>query len=308
MNSLLSSSSYLPDDGLKDVLDLALEWGMPLLVTGEPGTGKTQLAYHVARKLGLEKPLIFNTKTDSQARDLFYAYDAIRHFREAGMGQQKNALDYISFNALGKALLESGEKRAVVLIDEIDKAPRDFPNDLLYEMENLAFQIKEATVVESQERLGQHAQVNEQGFVRLAKPEHKPILILTSNSEKNLPDAFLRRVLYHHIDFPTPERLKEIVTQNIKPSQSLDEKLVKAAIDHFVEIRDLRGFRKKPATAELLAWIHVLHKDGIDLEAGLKNAGTEELKRNILRSYALIAKNKEDLGKLKKSLGISRIY
>jgi MoxR-like ATPase len=299
------SATYLPGEGLAAVLDLALDLGLPLLVTGEPGTGKTQLAYHVARKLKLEKPYIFNTKTDSQARDLFYSYDAIRHFRDSGRDQGgQQALDYISFNALGQALIESGSKRAVVLIDEIDKAPRDFPNDLLYEFEHLAFQVKEATAAETQAELGEQIPVDEQGFIRLAEPQNRPVLILTSNSEKNLPDAFMRRVLYHHIEFPRRERLQEIIDANISPDSQLDQKLVQAAIDHFEDIRQNKRLRKPPATAELLAWIHVLHRQKADLATALKASADRALKQQIFNSYALIAKNKEDLATLKRDLGL----
>lgn len=296
---------YLPDEGLAAVIELSLDLGMPLLVTGEPGTGKTQLAHYVARQLGLDEgPLIFNTKTDSQARDLFYSYDAIRHFRDSGLEIGREALQYVSFNALGKALLESGEKRAVVLIDEIDKAPRDFSNDLLYEFEHLAFQVKEATAAEAQSAFGSGSYVDGQGFIRLAKPENRPVLILTSNSEKNLPDAFLRRVLYHHIEFPDKDRLQDIVEANVQAASGLDPKLVNAAIDHFVSIRDNKRLRKAPATAELLTWVHVLHRSGIDLEKGLKASGDREIKQAVLKSYALIAKNKDDLATLKRDLGL----
>lgn len=286
-------------------MDLALELEQPLLVTGEPGTGKTQLAYHVARQKGLDKPLVFNVKTDSQSRDLFYRYDAIRHYRDSAReGAGQSAMSYVTFEALGKAILEAGERQSVVLIDEIDKAPRDFANDLLYEFDELAFQVKEASAQEVQEQLAAGAAVDEQGFIRLPAGAPKPILILTSNSEKNLPDAFLRRVLYHHIEFPERDRLVEIIEANAPKDSQLDKKLVLAAIAHFEDIREHKRLRKRPATAELLAWVHVLHRRKVDIEAALKASGEKNIKEEILNSYALLAKNKEDLETLKRDLGL----
>lgn len=295
---------YLPGPGLEDVVELALDLGRPLLVTGEPGTGKTRLADYVAQKVGLGKPLVFNTKTDAQARDLFYSYDAIRHYRDSARpGASGQALDYVTFSALGKAILESGERRAVVLIDEIDKAPRDFPNDLLFEFDELAFDIKEATPDETRARFGEAA-VDEQGFIRVRQPAHRPILILTSNSEKNLPDAFMRRVLYHHIEFPGRERLKKIVDAHVAPTQALDQVLVEAAIEHFEDIRQNQRLRKRPATAELLAWIQVLHQRKTDLQGALRASGDKALKQALFQTYALIAKNREDLETLRSNLGL----
>ena len=307
MNAPITSQQYLPDEGLSAVIDLALQLGMPLLVTGEPGTGKTQLAHYVARSvLSLEEgPLIFNTKTDSQARDLFYQYDAVRHFRDAGRADgDQSPMKYVSFNALGKAIIHSGQQRSVVLIDEIDKAPRDFSNDVLFEFEHLAFQIKEATAAETQTHIGKTAAVDEQGFIRVKTTDHKPVLILTSNSEKNLPDAFMRRVLYHHIEFPDRLRLQQIVEANVQSESGLESRMVQAALDHFLDIREHKRLRKPPATAELLSWIHILHRERIDLENGLKASGDRDLKQQIFKSYALIAKNKEDMGRLRADLGL----
>ncbi|MEM7655406.1 MAG: MoxR family ATPase [Bacteroidota bacterium] len=301
------ANTYLPGPGLEAVIELALEMGRPLLVTGEPGTGKTRLADFVAQKLKLDPPLVFNTKTDAQAIDLFYSYDAIRHYRDSARPDATaNALEYISFQALGQAILESGEKRNVVLIDEIDKAPRDFANDLLFEFEELAFQVKEASTEETKAFLGDAHEVDEQGFIRVQKGENRPVLILTSNSEKNLPDAFMRRVLYHHIEFPTHSRLQEIVAANVPDDIQLNQVLVEAAIEHFEDIRENKRLRKRPATAELLAWIHVLHRkqERADLQRALEADSPREVKMAIFNTYSLIAKNKDDLATLKRDLGL----
>ncbi|MEO1450168.1 MAG: MoxR family ATPase, partial [Bacteroidota bacterium] len=208
------------------------------------------------------------------------------------------------FTALGKAIMHSQNSRSVVLIDEIDKAPRDFPNDLLSEFKDMAFSIKETTPQEVQARLADQAEVHADGSIGLAKPENHPIIILTSNSEKNLPDAFLRRVLYHHIKFPDKRRLHDIITANAPQGLDMDQRLVAAAVDHFVKIREEKGLKKRPATAELLAWIHILHVLRADLETALKASSDQAIKHVVLQSYAMIAKNEADLGKLKTDLGL----
>jgi MoxR-like ATPase len=298
-------TKYLPGPGLQAVIDLALKLNRPLLVTGEPGTGKTALARYVAQQKELDAPLVFNTKTDAEARDLFYSYDAIRHFRDASIpNKDPHPLDYVTFNALGKAIIESGTKRSVVLIDEIDKAPRDFPNDLLFELEEMAFQIKEATGVETKERLKGQVPVDEQGVIHLQDEANHPILIITSNSEKNLPDAFMRRVLYHHIEFPNPDRLEEIVNLHAPPGANWDQASLKAAITHFEDIRQNKSLRKLPATAELIAWIQVLQEDKVQINEALRADSSKPLKEALFHTYSLIAKNREDLATLKRDLGI----
>ncbi|MFK7970909.1 MAG: AAA family ATPase [Bacteroidia bacterium] len=268
---------YIAAPALRDAVNVAISLGQPLLLTGEPGTGKTQLAYSVAYELGLDDPMVFNTKTTSTARDLFYRYDSLAHFHDAQLAEKGSIAveDYITFEALGLAILKSLEKRSVVLIDEIDKAPRDLPNDLLNEFETLSFTVRET------------------GNTYKAASENRPILILTSNSEKNLPEAFLRRVVYYHIPFPDPETLKKIVRTRLPLSDSFSEEMLNAAIEHFSDIRNNRGLRKRPATAELLAWIHILDRQGIDLSKGI-----ESQIKDLAMTYAILAKNKDDLGKL----------
>ena len=271
---------YVAAPALRDAVNVAIALGQPLLLTGEPGTGKTRLAFSIAHELKLGRPLIFHTKTTSTARDLFYRYDSLAHFHEAQLKQGEKKLDvrdFISYEALGQAIIDSPQQRAVVLIDEIDKAPRDLPNDILNELENMAF-----TVRETGERFEAH------------RP-HRPILILTSNSEKNLPDAFLRRVVYYHIPFPDKETLERIVAKRLDLSPAFRQNMLSEAINHFMEIRRSKGLRKPPATAELLAWIHVLDRHRIDIHADV-----EEQVTKLAMSYSILAKNKEDLDKIRR--------
>jgi MoxR-like ATPase len=287
---------YRPDPGLVDAVNVALVLGQPLLLTGEPGTGKTQLAFSIAwelgdEQLGNDEPLVFETKSTSAARDLFYTYDTLGRFHAAQTkeGSQKN-VDYITYNALGIAILRANEKtevekwlpgefkhngrqRSVVLIDEIDKAPRDFPNDILNEVENMRFKVPE---------------LGNQSFE--AKDDMRPILILTSNSEKQLPDAFLRRCIFYNIPFPDEKRLIEIIHSRIPHMKEEAAKLLDEALDLFFELREpSSGLGKKPATAELLGWLLVLNKKGI--------APNDSLRRNkqtVTSTISTLIKSADD--------------
>ncbi|HKR11915.1 MAG TPA: MoxR family ATPase [Pyrinomonadaceae bacterium] len=270
-------AGYVAERGLRDAVNVALVLGQPLLVTGEPGTGKTQLAGSIAHELGLERPLVFRTKTTSNAKDLFYRYDALRHFHDANVIKKEQSLrveDYISFEALGLAIMSAlpgseSPRRSVVLIDEVDKAPRDFPNDILNEIEEFSFTVSET------------------GKTFKADEKYRPIVLLTSNSEKNLPDAFLRRCVFYNITAPSHEQLLEIVRKRLKLSDQFVP-YVDPLVRHFEEIRSL-ALKKKPATAELLAWLAVLNKmqaNNNSLEPGKSEA--------LAFTYSILAKNKED--------------
>lgn len=297
INAKNGSFSYICSQDLEAAVQVAIRHHLPLLVTGEPGTGKTELAYYVAQKYGLESPLRFNTKTTSKASDLFYRYNALAHFRDSQTGKPDvNPMNYVYFEALGKAIIEAGKRRHVILIDEIDKAPRDFPNDVLFEFEQMAFRVEEAAIEEVKrwaktqelERI-----VDDEGVVRYAGTEEaRPIVILTSNSEKNLPDAFLRRCAYYHIEFPKKELLLEITQKKVPFNEHFTRQMLEDAIDHFLEIRDY-GMRKDPATAELIVWIHELKAHGIDVKKGLQGSN-REIRDRLRHSYNLLTKNKED--------------
>ncbi len=239
-----------------------------MLLTGEPGTGKTRLAGNIAYQLGVELHE-FHTKSQSVARDLFYSYESLRHFHDAQLKDKAEleVKDYVELEALGKAIANSDREGAVVLIDEIDKAPRDFPNDVLNEIEQMRFTVKET----------------KQSY-EVENRENRPIVVITSNSEKNLPDAFLRRCVFYHIPFPEKDALMKIVNSRLQLSENYQGAMLEEAINHFEHIRKNKGLRKKPATAELLAWIHVLDKLGVEMHD----------KEKLRKSYSILAKNKDD--------------
>lgn len=286
----LDPAGYLMDQALVDAVNVALLLSQPLLVTGEPGTGKTQLAYRVAWELGLGEPLRFDTKSVSTARDVLYRYDTLGRFHAANTksGSQEN-LYYLTYEPLGKAIVLSwkredvqkvltadfehtGPKRSVVLIDEIDKAPRDFPNDLLLEVERLRFYIPE---------LNNKVEAN---------PGLRPVLVLTSNSEQNLPDAFLRRCIYYHIPLPDRTRLAAIVRSRLPGISTTQENspLLDSALDFFHAVRDLE-LKKPPSTAELLNWLQTLEHYGVE-----QNRSVVEAPEPLKKSLSTLAKTQED--------------
>ncbi|PPC86087.1 MAG: ATP-binding protein [Hyphomicrobium sp.] len=234
------STSYVATGDLKIAVNAAITLQRPLLIKGEPGTGKSVLAAEVAKSLGLEL-IEWHVKSTTKAQQGLYEYDAVSRLRDGQLGDErvKNIANYIKRGKLWDAFTR--EKRAVLLIDEIDKADIEFPNDLLQELDRMEF-----FVYETGETI---------------KATTRPIVIITSNNEKELPDAFLRRCFFHFIKFPDAETMRQIVEVHYP---GLKGRLVNEALRVFYDLRDVPGLKKKPSTSELLDWLKLLLNDDID--------------------------------------------
>lgn len=233
---------YIFTEELAEVVRAALVLERPLLVRGEPGTGKTQLGFAIAKALGL-RLIYWPIKSTTTARDGLYIYDTLRRLNDArfGGGDVQNIRNYIRLGPLGEAL--SSFERILLLIDEIDKAEPEFPNDLLYELDAMEFRIEETG--------------------EIIRSRYRPYVVITSNAERDLPEPFLRRCVFHYLPFPTPELMEKIVTAHLP---DLSPRLLSSAISSFFELRKLPGLRKHPSTAELLDWLRVLVSQGIQPE------------------------------------------
>jgi MoxR-like ATPase len=253
---LRQSGRYLAAPELAEAVNIAVALGQPLLVTGEPGCGKTDLAFSVARELDLEPALVFWTRSTSRAQDLLYRFDAVLRFYDVQRGSPRaeKPEEYIHWAALGEAI-RSQDRRRVVLIDEIDKAPRDFPNDLLNELDKMEFSVPELDR-EAEGPAGQGRQAVSY------KAKFRPVVIITSNSERQLPLPFLRRCVFHHITFPDREMLTKIGRERLGELK-IPPDLLDAAVDKFLEVRKVPTVVKKPATGELLAWVQALARRGL---------------------------------------------
>jgi MoxR-like ATPase len=231
---------YIASPALSQIVNVAVGLGRPLLVRGEPGTGKTLLAHSIAEALGLELHA-WHVKSTSKAREGLYTYDTVQRLNDSRF-QDRDVSDirsYIRHGALGEAF--ASERPSVVLIDEIDKADIEFPNDLLHELDAMRFAI--------------HETGDEIAAV------HRPVVVITSNAEKELPDAFLRRCVFHYIAFPDQAMLTEILKVHFP---TLEEDLLSAALIRFLALRDVPELRKRPSTSELVDWVSALNRGGID--------------------------------------------
>lgn len=252
---------YVASKEVADIVNLAVALDRPLLVEGEPGCGKTMLAYSIAEEKGLGKPIKISVKSTTRAQDLLYRFNALRRLQDAQDKENKQArflYPYLSLGPLGDAIHQ--KQRRVVLIDEVDKADIDFPNDLLDVLDRFTFQIEDLPPEEEADCL------KDKGFGRTisGNPGSYPIVVITSNREKRLPEPFLRRCLYVRLRFPeNPAELTDIVRKNTKLTpEQLDQQVLDAAIQSFLTVRNasVGSTQKPPSTSELIDWIMILHR------------------------------------------------
>ena len=261
------TNSYIATDDLMMAVNAAVTLERPILIKGEPGTGKTQLALEVAS--ALERPLFeWHIKSTTKAQQGLYDYDAVARLRDSQLGDDRvhDIANYIVRGKIWEAF--ATDVQPVLLIDEIDKADIEFPNDLLQELDRMEFYVYETK--------------------ELVKAKNRPIVVITSNNEKELPDAFLRRCFFHYIQFPDKETMGEIVNVHFP---DLKKNLLKEALDAFYKVRDVRGLKKKPSTSELLDWIKLLLAEDIPPEA-LRAEGS---RKAIPPLYGALLKNEQDV-------------
>ncbi len=261
------SNSYIATDDLKLAVNAAVTLQRPLLIKGEPGTGKTMLAEEVAASLGM--PLLqWHIKSTTKAQQGLYEYDAVSRLRDSQLGDErvKDIHNYIIKGVLWQAF--DADEQVVLLIDEIDKADIEFPNDLLRELDRMEFFVYETR--------------------DLVKAKHRPVVIITSNNEKELPDAFLRRCFFHYIKFPEKETMQKIVDVH---HPGIKKDLVAEAMNSFFQMRELPGLKKKPSTSELIDWLKLLMAEDIPAEALKSKDG----KAAIPPLHGALLKNEQDV-------------
>ena len=241
MNVFKGSDKYVVTNELMNAVNVSIALEKPLLIKGEPGTGKTMLAEAIADALDMEL-IIWGIKSTTKAQEGLYVYDTVQRLYDSqfGEGNVSDISQYIKLGKLGEAF--TSDKQVVLLIDEIDKADLEFPNDLLWELDKMEFYINETK--------------------ETVKTKHRPIVIITSNAEKELPDAFLRRCIVHYIEFPNKEKMEEIVKVHFG---DIDRKLSEKALEAFYELRGMDDLQKKPSTSELLDWVQALMISGVDI-------------------------------------------
>lgn len=267
INKFTGTKSYIATDDLKMSINAAVTLQRPILVKGEPGTGKTQLAIEVAEALG--RPLYeWHIKSTTKAQQGMYDYDAVARLRDSQLGDNRvhDIENYIVRGKVWDAF--DSELQPVLLIDEIDKADIEFPNDLLQELDRMEFFVYETK--------------------KLIKAKHRPIIIITSNNEKELPDAFLRRCFFHYIKFPDQKTMQAIVNVHFPKLKKI---LLKEALDTFYRVRDVPGLKKKPSTSELLDWIKLLLAEDVPADA-LRNSDN---RKSIPPFHGALLKNEQDI-------------
>ena len=246
MKEFRGSQNYVASEELLRAANIAMVLQKPLLIKGEPGTGKTMLAEAISQALGKEL-IIWNIKSTTKAQDGLYVYDVVQRLYDSQFGGQgvDDIEKYVKLGKLGEAFTD--DEQVILLIDEIDKADLEFPNDLLWELDRMEFHIPETG--------------------RTVKANHRPVVIITSNAEKELPDAFLRRCVFHYIAFPDRELMEEIVRVHYP---DIDERLLAQVLEAFYKIRQLPQIKKKPSTSEIVDWIQALQHGGVDVRRIVK--------------------------------------
>ncbi|WP_109478511.1 MoxR family ATPase [Paraburkholderia sp. C35] len=272
------SSQYVATDDLKLAVNAAMTLRRPLLIKGEPGTGKTMLAEEVAAALNM--PLLqWHIKSTTKAQQGLYEYDAVSRLRDSQLGDErvKDIRNYIVKGVLWQAF--ESEQQSVLLIDEIDKADIEFPNDLLRELDRMEFYVYETR--------------------ELVKAKHRPLVIITSNNEKELPDAFLRRCFFHYIKFPDPSTMQQIVEVHYP---GIKRELLSAAMESFFELRNVSGLKKKPSTSELLDWLKLLLAEDLPPEA----LRSKDQKQIVPPLHGALLKNEQDVALFERLVFMNR--
>ena len=278
MQRFSSTDQYIATDGLIEAVNASITLEKPLLIKGEPGTGKTKLAEEIALKFNTEL-IKWNIKSTTKAHQGLYEYDAVSRLRDSQLGDDKvnDVANYIKKGVLWHSF--ESKKKPVLLIDEIDKADIEFPNDLLQELDSMEFYVYETG--------------------EFIKAKQRPIVIITSNNEKDLPDAFLRRCFFHYINFPDVITLEQIIKVHYP---DIKKNLVNASINSFLSVRDIAGIKKKPSTSELLDWLKLILADDIEAQDLIKKNN-----KNILPPlYGALLKNEADVELFQKIAFMSR--